>query len=244
MAPVPFLIFNAVNSHNFNSHNFKLRASSPRTIAFFHFNMPFESSHLPGAGPMFPDRTLKTGCTQRACPLKMFQGLGLERCNHCVASWGPPTLDKGRGPILGGGRVHLRAHVEAPARADAGRGSTPGGELGDTGGGHFSGRLSRLRSPRGRASRETTSRLIWDRFARASSQRRNFQLPGCSKRATRHRRPPVLLTTLPGLDLLRKLADPSDMALAGARERNLRVSPSSLPQRKPQEHDGETAAAA
>ena len=32
----------------FNSHNFKLRVSNPRTIAYIHFNMLFESSNLPG----------------------------------------------------------------------------------------------------------------------------------------------------------------------------------------------------
>ena len=34
---------------------FKLRASNPRTIAYAHLNMPFESSYLPGAGLIFPD---------------------------------------------------------------------------------------------------------------------------------------------------------------------------------------------
>ena len=42
-------------SHNLNSQSFKLRASNPRTIAYVHFNTPFESSDLPGAGTIFPD---------------------------------------------------------------------------------------------------------------------------------------------------------------------------------------------
>ena len=40
-----------VSSHNFNLPKIKLRVSNPRTIAYFHF----ESSDLPGAGPIFPD---------------------------------------------------------------------------------------------------------------------------------------------------------------------------------------------
>ena len=35
-----------------NSHNFKPRVSNPRTVAHLHFNMPFGSSNLPGAGPI------------------------------------------------------------------------------------------------------------------------------------------------------------------------------------------------
>ena len=44
-----------VSSHNFDSQTFKLRVSNPRTTAYCHFKMPFESSNLPGAGPIFPD---------------------------------------------------------------------------------------------------------------------------------------------------------------------------------------------
>ena len=33
--------------------SFKLRVSNPRTAAYAYFNMPFESSNLPGAGPIF-----------------------------------------------------------------------------------------------------------------------------------------------------------------------------------------------
>ena len=46
---------NTVSSHNFNSHNFNLRVSDPRTIAYFHFKMLLESSNLPGNGPILPD---------------------------------------------------------------------------------------------------------------------------------------------------------------------------------------------
>ena len=43
------------SSHHFNLHNFKLMVSNPRTIAYVHFNMPFEHSNLPGAGPISLD---------------------------------------------------------------------------------------------------------------------------------------------------------------------------------------------
>ena len=48
-----------VSSHNFRSRYFTWRASDPRTIAYLHLNMPFESPNLPGAGPIFPDRTFE-----------------------------------------------------------------------------------------------------------------------------------------------------------------------------------------
>ena len=41
--------------HNFNSHNFKLGVLNARTIAYCHFNMPFESLNLRGPGPNLPD---------------------------------------------------------------------------------------------------------------------------------------------------------------------------------------------
>ena len=44
-----------VSSPDFNSHKFSLRVSSPRAVANFHFAVPFGSSNLPGAGPIFPD---------------------------------------------------------------------------------------------------------------------------------------------------------------------------------------------
>ena len=36
-----------------------LRFSNPRTIAYAHFKMPFESRNIPGAGPVFPDWTFE-----------------------------------------------------------------------------------------------------------------------------------------------------------------------------------------
>ena len=48
-------------SHNFNSQNFKWRVSNPRTTAYFHFRMPFESSQLAGAGSNSEIDFLKTG---------------------------------------------------------------------------------------------------------------------------------------------------------------------------------------
>ena len=44
-----------VDSHKFNLLSFNLRVSNPRTVAYLHFEMPLESSDLPGAGPIFPD---------------------------------------------------------------------------------------------------------------------------------------------------------------------------------------------
>ena len=44
-----------VSSHNFNSQKIKLRLSNPRTVAYFHFKMLFESSDLSGAGHISPD---------------------------------------------------------------------------------------------------------------------------------------------------------------------------------------------
>ena len=55
-----------VSSPNFNLQNLKLRVSNHRTIAYFHFKMPFESEHFPGYGPTFPDWTSENrpwGCT-------------------------------------------------------------------------------------------------------------------------------------------------------------------------------------
>ena len=46
-----------VSSHEFNLQHFKLRVSNPRTIAYVHFNTPFESSNLPDPWHIFPDRT-------------------------------------------------------------------------------------------------------------------------------------------------------------------------------------------
>ena len=45
-----------VSSHNVDSRHFKSRVSNPRTVAYAHFKVPFESSNLLGAGPtFFPD---------------------------------------------------------------------------------------------------------------------------------------------------------------------------------------------
>ena len=46
-----------VSSRSFNSQNFKSRVSNPRIIAYLHFNVPSESSSLPGAGPILPGWT-------------------------------------------------------------------------------------------------------------------------------------------------------------------------------------------
>ena len=48
-----------VTSDNFDLQYFKLRASNPRTIAYVQFNMPSESSNLPGAGLIFPDQVFE-----------------------------------------------------------------------------------------------------------------------------------------------------------------------------------------
>ena len=37
-----------------NSQDFKSRDSNPGAIGYAHFSMPFERSHIPGAGPVFP----------------------------------------------------------------------------------------------------------------------------------------------------------------------------------------------
>ena len=44
-----------VTYHNINSQPFRLRLSNHRTIDHVHFNMPFETSNLSGAGPVSPD---------------------------------------------------------------------------------------------------------------------------------------------------------------------------------------------
>ena len=51
------ITYSTVSSHTYNSHNFKWRVSDPRSIVYFHFEMPCGSSILPGAGLIFPDRT-------------------------------------------------------------------------------------------------------------------------------------------------------------------------------------------
>ena len=48
-----------ISSHSFNSQDFKLRVSNPRTVAYFRFNTPFDSSNLPRAGPIFPDQMVQ-----------------------------------------------------------------------------------------------------------------------------------------------------------------------------------------
>ena len=42
-----------------------MRVSNPRAIAYFHFNMPFESSNIPGTLPVFQIELWKTGRTLR-----------------------------------------------------------------------------------------------------------------------------------------------------------------------------------
>ena len=44
-----------VSSRSFSSQTFKSRVSNPRTIVYAHLKMPFESSKLPWARPVFPD---------------------------------------------------------------------------------------------------------------------------------------------------------------------------------------------
>ena len=44
-----------VGSHTLNQHKLKLRVPNPRIIAYFNFKMHFESSNLPGAGPISLD---------------------------------------------------------------------------------------------------------------------------------------------------------------------------------------------
>ena len=44
-----------VSSLNYMFGVFQLRVSNPRPIAYVHFNVLFESSTLPGPGPIFPD---------------------------------------------------------------------------------------------------------------------------------------------------------------------------------------------
>ena len=39
----------------------KLRVSDPRTAAYFHFEVPFESSNLPGSEPLFPQNQREAG---------------------------------------------------------------------------------------------------------------------------------------------------------------------------------------
>ena len=44
-----------VGSHNFNPRRFKPGVQDRRTVAGVHFKQTFDSSYLPGAGPIFPD---------------------------------------------------------------------------------------------------------------------------------------------------------------------------------------------
>ena len=53
--PISVAKEDTVSSRNFNSRYLKSRVSNPRTIAYVRFEMPFESSNLPGARPIFPD---------------------------------------------------------------------------------------------------------------------------------------------------------------------------------------------
>ena len=48
-----------VSSRNFNLQSSKLRIPNPRTTAYGQFEIPFESSNIPGAGPILPDRTFE-----------------------------------------------------------------------------------------------------------------------------------------------------------------------------------------
>ena len=45
----------AFSSHGLDSQTIELRVSNPRTVACLDLTMPYESSNLPGAGPIFPD---------------------------------------------------------------------------------------------------------------------------------------------------------------------------------------------
>ena len=40
---ISILVTITISSHEFNSHKFDLRVSTPRAVACIHFNMPFES---------------------------------------------------------------------------------------------------------------------------------------------------------------------------------------------------------
>ena len=45
----------SVRSHAFDSQHLSLRVSNLRASAYVHLKVPFGSSNLPGAGPIFPD---------------------------------------------------------------------------------------------------------------------------------------------------------------------------------------------
>ena len=53
MSKTLFFRVQSVLIRMFNSRNFELRVSTPRNIAYSQFDMCFECSNLPGAGPIF-----------------------------------------------------------------------------------------------------------------------------------------------------------------------------------------------
>ena len=63
-----------------------MRVSNPRIVAYFHFRMSFENLNPPGAGPIFPDWTLRAGRTSEASRTRL--GLFLE--SYTVGSFGTP----------------------------------------------------------------------------------------------------------------------------------------------------------
>ena len=87
-----------VNFHNFNSHNFNLRVSNPRTVAYSHSNVPFESSNLPGSG-----RTYKTWAFENRLYFRMTLNRWFANRRQMkrvgLPMSGLPTMGKWRGSV-------------------------------------------------------------------------------------------------------------------------------------------------
>ena len=64
-------------SRTLDSQQFKSGVSHPRIIAHVHLEKPFESSNLPGAGPIFPDRASE----KRPCPWSQRSSTRTPSCN-------------------------------------------------------------------------------------------------------------------------------------------------------------------
>ena len=73
-------------SRNFDSQKFESRVSNPRTIAYVHLNVPFESSNLPGAVPII----LQDAWTFESWPCRPRPTLTGDRRSSAVAATAAP----------------------------------------------------------------------------------------------------------------------------------------------------------
>ena len=87
-----YIYKHTVSFHNFNSHNFTLRVSNPRAVAYSHFSMPFESSNLPGSGRTHKTTSIRQVVTLYVC----VQYHLLIQTTITIITWTDTSIDYGR----------------------------------------------------------------------------------------------------------------------------------------------------